>query len=253
MKVVFLGTGTSMGVPVICCKCPVCLSEDKKDKRLRTSVYVETDDVALIIDAGPDFRHQMLRENISAPDAVLITHAHKDHVAGLDDVRAFNYFMKKPMPVYARKADLDVIKNDFFYAFSDYKYPGIPEFELNEIKNESFKINNTTISPIEVLHCKMTVFGFRIDDFTYITDANYISDKELEKIIGSKVIVLNALRRKNHLSHFTLEQAIELLNRIKPERAYLTHISHQMGKHKDVEKELPAFIKLAYDGLNIFV
>lgn len=253
MMLEFLGTGTSMGVPVICCGCEVCLSDDSKDKRLRTSVHIETADVSLIIDAGPDFRQQMLRAKISSPDAILITHAHKDHTAGLDDVRAFNYFLNKVMPIYARSSDLNVIKSDFAYAFATDKYPGIPEIELLEIINKPFDINATEIIPIDVLHHKMPVFGFRIGALTYITDANFISDVELEKIAGSKVIVLNALRRKKHLSHFTLEKAVELLLKLKPERAYLTHISHQMGRHVVVEKELPSFIKLAYDGLKIYI
>lgn len=253
VRVKFLGTGTSMGVPVIACQCPSCLSNDKHDKRLRTSVFVETKDLSLVIDAGPDFRYQMLRAHINKLDAILITHAHKDHYAGLDDVRAFNYFLNSAMPVYARQADLNIIKKEFKYVFADEKYPGVPDIVLHEIENKPFAINGTTITPIDVLHHRMPVFGFRLEDFVYITDANYIPEEEISKLQDAKVIVLNALRRRQHLSHFTLEQAVALLQKLKPERAYLTHISHQMGLHRDVAKELPDFISLAYDELEINV
>jgi len=251
LKVTFLGTGTSQGVPVIACPCKVCSSGDSKDKRLRSSVLVETKNNILVIDAGPDFRQQMLRENVCRIDAVLITHAHKDHIGGLDDIRAFNYFQKGPVNVYARQNVHKVLRSDFFYAFEDEKYPGVPDINLHAIKTHPFKINNDTIIPIEVMHYRLPVFGFRINDFTYITDANFISDDELEKIKGSKIVVLNALRRKQHISHFNLEEAIKVLQHIQPEQAYLTHISHQLGLHEDVEKELPEFVKLAYDGLKI--
>lgn len=251
MKITFLGTGTSQGVPVITCKCNVCQSEDPKDKRLRTSVLVETEKNTFVIDAGPDFRQQMLRENVGRLDAVLITHGHKDHIAGLDDVRAFNFFMKKPVDVYAREDVHKILKSDFFYAFEDEKYPGVPEIELHAVENKQFRINGDKIIPIEVTHYKIPVFGYRIREFSYITDANHISEKELEKIKGSRIIVLNALRRRTHISHFTLDEAVQLLTLLQPEQAYLTHISHQMGYHEDVEKELPDFIKPAYDGLTI--
>lgn len=251
MKVTFLGTGTSQGVPVIACPCEVCRSGNSKDKRLRSSVLVETNNNILVIDAGPDFRQQMLRENVCGIDAVLITHAHKDHIGGLDDIRAFNYFQKGPVNVYARQNVHKVLQSDFFYAFEDEKYPSVPDINLHAIKNRPFKINDDLIIPIEVMHYRLPVLGFRINEFTYITDANFISDDELEKIKGSKIVVLNALRRKQHLSHFTLEKAIEVLQHIQPEQAYLTHISHQLGLHEEVEKELPEFVKLAYDGLKI--
>ncbi len=249
MKITFLGTGTSQGVPVIACTCKVCQSGNDKDKRLRSSVMVDTGKNIFIIDAGPDFRQQMLREKVNKIDAVLITHGHKDHVGGLDDVRAFNYFQKGPVNVYAQEKVLKILQSDFFYAFEDDKYPGVPEINLHTVKNKAFSVNNEKIIPIEVMHYKLPVIGYRIKDFTYITDANFISDKEIEKIKGSKVIVLNALRKKSHISHFSLHEAIELLQQIKPEQAFLTHISHQMGLHNKVEKELPHFVKLAYDGL----
>lgn len=251
MKITFLGTGTSMGVPVICCKCSTCTSDDEKDKRLRTSLLIETDEKVIVIDTGPDFRQQMLREKVSTLDAILFTHSHKDHIAGLDDVRAYNYFMNKPMDVYASMFTMKSIKNEFSYIFSKDEYPGVPKINLIEISDKPFTINNTEVLPINVLHYKMPVLGFRIGNFSYITDANYISESELDKIYGSEVIIINALRKKKHLTHFTLEEAINIINVLKPKRAYLTHISHQMGKYADIEKELPANIFLAYDGLKI--
>ena len=251
MRITFLGTGTSQGVPVIACKCPVCLSNDKKDIRLRSSVLIEIDGNTFVIDTGPDFRYQMLRANVNVLDAVLITHGHKDHIGGLDDVRAFNYILKKPIDVYASKFDQDSIKREFYYAFAKFKYPGVPVINLHTINNKPFIIKNTKIIPIETLHYHVNVYGFRIGDFTYLTDANFISEKEKQKIKGSKILVVNALRRKKHISHFTLDEAIALINEIKPEKGYLTHISHLMGLHEDVEKELPENIKIAYDGLEL--
>jgi phosphoribosyl 1,2-cyclic phosphate phosphodiesterase len=251
MKITFLGTGTSQGVPVIACKCAVCNSPDKKDKRLRSSVFIETGINKLVIDAGPDFRQQMLRNNVKEIDAVLITHGHKDHVGGLDDVRAFNYFQGGPVNVYAEKKALKILKSDFFYAFEDEKYPGVPDIKLHEISNQEFKINKEAILPVRVLHYKLAVLGFRINDFSYITDANFISEKEIKKIKGTEVLVLNALRRKEHISHFTLKEALEMIKIIRPKIAYLTHISHQMGLHREVENELPCNVHLAFDGMTI--
>lgn len=251
MQITFLGTGTSQGVPIIACPCNICQSSDSKDKRLRTSLLIETDGKTFVIDTGPDFRQQMLRENVKNMDAVIFTHEHKDHTAGFDDIRAFNFVNKKKMEIYASLNVQEAIKREFAYIFSDFKYPGIPEINLHLIENKPFSIQGVEIIPIEVMHYKLPVFGFRIGDISYITDANYISDQEKEKIKNSKILVLNALRREPHISHFTLDQAIELVNELKPEKAYFTHISHQLGLHADVEKELPENIELAFDGLKI--
>ena len=253
MKITFLGTGTSQGVPVIACKCDVCLSADKKDNRLRSSIMVEIEGMRLIIDCGPDFRQQMLREEISSIDAILVTHGHKDHIGGLDDVRAFNYILQRPTDVYATGQVQRMVKRDFGYAFKGDKYPGVPEIHLHLFRNEPFMIGGIKIIPVKARHYShQYVFGFRINDFTYITDAVEISAREKKKIAGSRVIVINALRKKKHYSHFNLEEALAILQEMNPERGFLTHISHQMGKHEDVSKELPEFVELAYDGLTFF-
>jgi phosphoribosyl 1,2-cyclic phosphate phosphodiesterase len=251
VKITFLGTGTSQGVPLIACTCKVCKSMDSKDKRLRSSILIEEKGKTFVIDTGPDFRQQMLRENVKNLDAVIFTHEHKDHTAGFDDIRAFNFINKKKMEVYASARVQEAIRREFAYIFSDFKYPGIPEINLHLLENKLTIIEGVNVLPIEAMHHKLPVFGFRINDFTYITDANYISETEKEKIKGSKVLVLNALRREPHISHYTLEQAIELVKELKPEKAYFTHISHQLGLHEDVKKELPVTIELAYDGLQI--
>ncbi len=253
MKVTFLGTGTSQGVPVITCECTVCKSLDFRDKRLRSSVLIQSDEAHFVIDTGPDFRTQMLREKVARLDAIVFTHEHKDHTAGLDDVRAFNFKQKKDMPVFARKKVIEQLKMEFGYAFSPIKYPGVPQIAIHEIDNVPFKINDCTVTPIEVMHHKLPVFGFRIGDFTYITDANHISDVEMEKIRGSKVLVLNALQKEDHISHFTLEEAIGIAAELNVEKTYLTHISHRLGKHAAVEENLPDGVLLAYDGLQITV
>lgn len=250
MKVRILGTGTSQGVPVIACNCSVCQSSDPNDKRLRAAVLVEVDGIVIVIDAGPDFRQQMLREKVANVDAILITHEHRDHIAGLDDVRSFNYINKKPIDIYAEPRVHKSIKLEYSYSFADEKYPGIPQFNLIDLSDEPFFINGVKIIPLRVLHYKLPVFGFRIGDFTYITDANYISDEVKAKIIGTKVLVINGLRKEKHLSHFSLNEAIDFINQVNPARAYITHISHQMGMHKEINKNLPPNISLAYDGLH---
>ena len=250
MKVTFLGTGTSQGVPVIACNCGVCRSESPKDKRLRSSVMIELDNKTFVIDTGPDFRQQMLRENVTKLDAILFTHEHKDHIAGLDDIRAFNYLQKKPMDIFAEQRVQEALQREYAYVFADYKYPGIPEMNMHLIENKDFKIHGVNIKPIRVMHYKLPIYAYRIKDFSYITDTNYISEKEKNKIKGSEIIVVNALRKKKHISHFNLDEALSLIEEIKPKVAYLTHISHLMGRHEDVKKELPKNVKLAYDGLS---
>lgn len=251
MKVKILGTGTSQGVPVIACDCAVCQSTDPNDKRLRTAAYIEVDGVHVVIDAGPDFRQQMLREKIHDIDAILITHEHRDHIAGLDDVRAYNFMNKKAVDIYAENRVQEAIKSDFAYSFSDKKYPGAPQINLHELTTEPFEIKGVKIIPIQVYHYKLPVFGFRIDDFAYITDANYIDEEEKEKLHGIKYLVINALRKQNHISHYSLSEALELINELSPRRAYITHVSHQMGLHHDINEELPKGISLAYDGLRL--
>lgn len=252
MKVTFLGTGTSQGVPVIACDCSVCTSTNTKDIRLRTSVMLEVDEQVIVIDTGPDFRQQMLREKVKRIDAVLYTHEHKDHVAGLDDIRAFNFIKGgKEMEVYATEQVQQALKREFHYIFAADKYPGVPQVHLNTINNSPFHVGETKIIPIEVKHYQMPVLGFRIHDFTYITDAKSIAEEELNKVAGSKVLVLNALRKSEHISHFSLKDALEIINKIQPERAYLTHISHLLGNHAEIAMELPANVFLAYDGLKL--
>jgi phosphoribosyl 1,2-cyclic phosphate phosphodiesterase len=253
MKVTFLGTGTSQGIPVIACDCRVCQSGDTHDQRLRSSISIETGDHRIIVDCGPDFRQQMLRENIRSIDAILVTHGHKDHLGGLDDVRAFNYINRRPAEVYASNKVQRIIKMEFSYAFEKDRYPGVPEIVLHSITNKPFMIDEHKIIPVRALHYNSDkfVYGFRINDFTYITDAVNISEREKKKIKGSKILVLNALRKTKHYSHFNLDEALALMHEIKPEQGFLTHISHQMGNHSEVSKELPSFVKLAYDGLSI--
>ncbi|MEQ9298890.1 MAG: MBL fold metallo-hydrolase [Cyclobacteriaceae bacterium] len=251
MTITFLGTGTSQGVPVIACSCDVCRSLDFRDKRLRSSIHIQVDGLSLVVDTGPDFRQQMLRERINWLDAVLFTHEHKDHTAGMDDVRSFNFKQKMDMPIYGRKSVLEQLQREFAYVFAEKKYPGVPRVVTQEIDNSEFKVGETPVLPIEVMHYKLPVFGFRIGDFTYITDANSISEEEKKKVIGSKVVVLNALQKDYHISHFTLEEAVDLAEELGAERTYFTHISHRLGKHKEVAKELPEGIFLAQDGLKV--
>ena len=251
LKITFLGTGTSSGVPMIGCDCEVCTSTNKKDKRLRSSIMVESATTRLVVDATPDFRYQMLRACVKNLDAIIFTHPHKDHVAGLDDVRAFNFFSGKPMNVFANEMTQEVIIREFPYAFADTKYPGVPEISLNTIAFDEFTVGDIKVIPILVWHMKMPVLGFRFGDFTYITDANRIDAAEKEKILGSKIIVLNALRREKHISHFTLEEAVNEVQQMKIPQAYFTHISHQLGKHDDINAELPPGLSLGWDRLEI--
>jgi len=236
---------------MIACPCVVCSSTDPKDKRLRSSILVETAHTRIVVDTTPDFRYQMLREKVTTLDAVLFTHPHKDHIAGLDDVRAFNFFSESGMPLYANPMTIESLIREFAYAFADKKYPGIPNLELNTIGLELFTVGDIPVTPVQVWHLKMPVFGYRFGDFTYITDANRIDEEEKEKIRGSKVLVVNALRREKHISHYTLDEAIALAEELQVAQAYFTHISHQLGKHADVERTLPAGMHLAYDGLSI--
>lgn len=253
IKVTVLGSGTSQGVPLIACNCLVCNSNNDKDKRLRSSIKIEVENKTFVIDSGPDFRQQMLRSNTKQLNALIFTHEHKDHIAGMDDIRAFNYVNKSAIDVYATDRVEDALKREYAYIFSDEKYPGIPEINLINIENKPFIVQDVEVIPIQVYHYKLPVLGFRFGDFTYITDANFINDDEKEKIKGSKVLVVNALRREQHISHFTLEEAIALGQELQVPQIYFTHISHQLGLHNEVEKELPPGFHLAYDGLEIVV
>jgi len=249
LKITFLGTGTSSGVPMIGCECEVCSSPDPKDNRLRSSILVQSERTTLIVDTGPDFRYQMLRQKINKLDAVLFTHPHKDHLAGLDDIKAYNYFAKKAMEVYADSLTEEALRRDFYYAFSDTRYPGIPELNLNTITMDPFVVGDIPVIPVLVWHLKMPVMGFRFGKFTYITDANKIDEPEKDKIRGSSILVLNALRKQKHISHFTLDEAVGLVEELKVPMGYFTHISHQLGLHAEIEAALPQGMHLAYDGL----
>ncbi len=253
LTIQFLGTGTSTGIPMIGCDCDVCTSPDTKDNRLRASILVQSATTTIVVDTTPDFRWQMLRIDNRRLDAVLFTHPHKDHVAGLDDVRAYNFFQHKAMEVYANALTEEALKREFAYVFADKKYPGIPEINLNTIDNTPFLVGDIYVTPIEVWHHKMPVLAFRFGDFTYITDANRIEESEKEKIKGTKILVINALRRQHHISHFTLDEAINLSKELLVEKAYFTHISHQLGKHLEVNETLPAGCALAYDGLTLSI
>lgn len=249
LNIQFLGTGTSTGIPMIGCSCAVCSSTDSKDKRLRSSILVSSANTSFVIDTTPDFRYQMLRTNTKKLDAILYTHPHKDHMAGLDDIRAFNFFAESSMKVYANSLTEEAIRRDFYYAFGDAKYPGVPDINLITIDTTPFSIGDIPVIPIEVFHHKMPVLGFRMGSFTYITDANRIEAEEKEKIKGSEVLVLNALRKEKHISHFTIGEAIGLARELEIPKVYFTHISHQLGKDTDINKELPAQFQLAHDGL----
>jgi phosphoribosyl 1,2-cyclic phosphate phosphodiesterase len=255
VTITFLGTGTSSGVPMIGCTCPVCRSLDHRDQRLRVSVHVAVKGRSLVIDSGPDFRQQMLREQITHLDALLFTHEHKDHTAGLDDVRAYNFRQQQEMPVFAEPRVLRQIQQEFAYIFAEKKYPGVPQVRLHAIErdDEPFDVLGITVLPLRAMHHRLPVLGFRIGGFCYLTDANFIGPDTMEQLRDADVIVLNALRREEHISHFTLSQAVGILEELKPKRAFLTHISHQLGRHQAVEAELPDWIRLAYDGLKVRV
>lgn len=252
MKVTFLGTGTSQGIPIIGCKCPVCKSANTRDKRLRTSALVSVGDKNILIDIGPDFREQMLRNDVSHLDAILVTHAHRDHVAGIDDIRPYNYYQQSAIDIYARSNAIEAIRRDYAYIFAQHIYPGLPEANLMEVSGSSVvRIGNTEVVPIEAMHKDMPILGYKIGRFAYVTDANYIAPTELDKIKDMDVLVINALRQEKHFSHFSLAEALEVIAFLKPRKAYLTHMSHEMGFYDRVSRSLPQNVFLAYDGLTI--
>lgn len=251
MKGIFLGTGTSQGIPVIACKCEVCKSKDRKDARLRTSFLIQSPKTTIVIDTGPDFRQQMLANHVDKLDAVVFTHEHKDHVAGMDDIRAYNFSQKKDMDVYASEQVQVALHREFPYVFKKDKYPGVPMVHLHTIKDDPFRIQDIELNPINVQHYIMPVKGYRIGNLSYITDAKEIAPSEFDKIRGSEILILNALRKTAHISHFNLDEALKIIDEIKPKKAYLIHISHLMGLHQEVSLELPSHVEIAYDGLEI--
>jgi phosphoribosyl 1,2-cyclic phosphate phosphodiesterase len=249
VKITVLGSGTSQGIPVIACDCPVCTSADRRDDRLRCSILVAYKGENYVVDAGPDFRQQLLRENVKTLRAILFTHEHKDHVAGLDDVRAFNFRESRDMEIYCTPRVERALRREYHYAFEENRYPGIPELHINTIGKDPFLLpNGPNVIPVEVMHHEMPVLGFRFGDFAYITDAKTVREEEIGKLQGVKVLIVNALRREPHLSHFNEDEALEFIAKVKPEQAYLTHISHLYGKHADIERDLPSNVFVAYDG-----
>jgi len=251
MRLTFLGSGTSQGVPIIGCGCAVCTSLDPRDNRLRVSVLVEVHDRRLLIDAGPDMRQQLLRAQVMDLDAVLITHAHMDHIGGMDDLRAISFLHEppRPVPIYADAATTEAVKHMYHYAFGPGRYPGVPEFDMRMITRDRFTVEGIEVEPVEVMHMSMPVLGFRIGGLAYITDAKTIAPAEREKLRGLEVLVLNALRKQEHYSHLNLAEAVELVRELRPKAAYFTHISHWMGLHAEVQQELPPGVFLAHDGL----
>lgn len=251
VKITFLGTGTSQGVPVIACECATCLSDDSHDKRLRASLLIETASNTIVIDAGPDFRQQMLSAGVKKLDAILLTHEHKDHIAGMDDLRAFNYKSQSAIDIYAEERVQIAVRKEYEYVFAENRYPGVPKMELHTIAGYNINLNGDEIIPLRIFHYRLPILGFRIGDLAYITDANYIPEETREKIIGVKYLVVNALRKEKHISHFSLGEALALIEQVSPRKAYITHIGHQMGKHADVNSDLPVNVTLAWDGLEV--
>jgi phosphoribosyl 1,2-cyclic phosphate phosphodiesterase len=251
VKITFLGTGTSQGVPVIACDCDTCLSDDPKDNRLRAALLVETSSNTIVIDAGPDFRQQMLNAKVKKIDAIFLTHEHKDHIAGMDDLRAFNYKSQAAIDIYAEERVQQAVKKEYAYVFSENKYPGVPKMELHDIDTYNISLKDDIIIPLRLFHYRLPILGFRIGDMAYITDANYIPEDTREKLIGVKYLVINALRKEKHISHFSLGEALNFIEEVSPRKAYITHIGHQMGRHADVNRELPANVTLAWDGQKI--
>ncbi|WP_400190480.1 MBL fold metallo-hydrolase [Hymenobacter sp. B81] len=255
MQVTFLGTGTSQGVPVIGCHCEVCRSLDFRDQRLRVSVHLQVQGRSIIIDSGPDFRQQVLRARIGHLDALVFTHEHKDHTAGMDDIRAYNFKQQQDMPVYAEPRVLEQLRREYAYIFAEKRYPGVPQVQTHAILSDTtaFEVEGIEFQPIRALHYKLPVLGFRVGGFSYVTDANHLSAESRERLRGSEVLVLNALRHEPHISHFSLAEALEVIEDVQPRQAYLTHISHLLGKHREVEMTLPPHVQLAYDGLRLEV
>ena len=255
MRLTFLGTGTSQGVPVIACECAVCQSQDKRDRHLRTSALVETDEGKnILIDIGPDFREQMLREKVSHLDSILITHAHRDHVGGLDDIRSFNYVQHCKMEIFCNREARTAIERDYHYIFAYHEFPGLPEANLHEVSgDEPFEAAGVEVMPVKAMHKDLPILGYRIGKLGYITDANHIEPRELDKLRGVDVLVVNALRKTKHFSHFCLEEALEVIKEVKPNRAYITHVSHEMGLYAEVNGELPEGVQIACDGEKVTI
>lgn len=250
MKVTVLGSGTSQGIPVIACECHVCTSNDPKDDRLRCSILLEFENENFVIDAGPDFRQQMLRAKVRSLKGVLFTHEHKDHMAGLDDVRAFNFRENRDMDIYCTTAVETALKREYHYVFNEHKYPGVPELNIIPIEKNAFLLDGQIpVQPVEVMHYKMPVLGFRFGQFAYITDAKTVANEEIEKLKNLDVLIVNALRKEAHISHFNLEEALAFIEKVTPKKAYLTHISHLFGTHNEIMAALPSHVEVAFDGL----